>query len=146
MSACVGSLCATPVFYAAAPTLIARTGILASRIHNKPYRDDYVYLFTPWSLVETSADTMSRHAVALARGNGLIIVEDPTAQFAVRYRVLRDAEKNVEVVQPVAAKARSAEAVAAGRAVVLVPLDRDNPSFDPSPHRWKRDGDLYLLD
>ena len=134
----------TPLWYTFAPGVARRFDLLRSVARNKPYRDDYVYVFTPWSVVERSAETMSRHAVELAGEDGLIIVEDGMACFAIRYQALRSGMQGLQITQDAAPEA-VAQAAAAGRAVVLVPANADVLRTNPPVGSWKRVGDLYKL-
>jgi hypothetical protein len=118
--------------------------VLASVERHKPYRDDYVYLFTPWSIVERSADRMSREAVALAGADGIIIVEDRMAEFAIRYQALRADYDELRIVSGLPAEA-AREAIDAHRPVVLVPANTEAPRTEPPVGTWLRVGDLYLL-
>ena len=136
---------ATPVVYAMVPALLRHFDALEFFKRNKPYRDDYAYLFHPWSVSEQSADRMSREAVELAGESGVIIVEDRMAEFAVRYRVNRTARSNIAVVAELA-PGDFQEAAGAGRAIVLVPHDADQPMTHPLTGTWRREGDLYVLD
>ena len=137
-------LALTPVVYAFVPSVARGFGVLRSVAHHKPYRDDYVYLFIPWSVVEDSAERMSRQAVALTGNDGLILVEDPMAEFAVRYRALRNGLDDRQVTRSVTAGLIQ-RAVGEARRVVLVPLNADAPKTDAPVGSWKRIGDLYLL-
>lgn len=150
-------LLATPGLYVAV-THIARQAQVLGRFgvqHNKPYRDDYRYLFIPWSVNERSAEQMSREAFNLAGPRGLIIVEDEMARFALEYQELRlgGSRENVVSAPRLSDEAVLSEfralvgaALAQSRPVVLVPLNRDNPRT-PSPLvYWRRVGDLYVLD
>lgn len=150
-------LLATPGLYVAA-THIARQAQVLSRFgvqHSKPYRDDYRYLFIPWSVNERSAEQMSREAFNLAGPRGLIIVEDEMARFALEYQEVRlgGSRENVVSAPRLSDEAALSEfralvdaARGQSRPVVLVPLNRDNPRT-PSPLvYWRRVGDLYVLD
>ena len=133
----------TPAFYAITPSMARKLDVLRSVEHRKPYRDDYVYLFTPWAVVERSADRMSREAVDLAGDAGLILFEDPMAESALRYRALRDDKRGVEIMPHT--EIRSAlDGSDRKRPIVLVPLDRDAPKTDPQAGAWDRMGDLYV--
>ena len=102
-------------------------------------------IFTPWSVVERSAERMSREAVGLAGRDGLILVEDAMAVFAIRYQALRAGLDRVEITQDTTPE-KIASAVADERTVVLVPGYADAPQTKPSAKKWKRVGDLYVLD
>lgn len=139
-----GALVLTVVLYALVPGVARRFDLLEGVERNKPYRDDYAYLFTPWSVAEHSAEQMSDHALKLAGVRGLIIVEDATAEFAVAYRVRRSGLADVHVTRdllPDQIRAMMRE----GGAVVLAPNDADRPRIDPPTGAWRRDGDLYVL-
>lgn len=135
---------ATPFAYIAVPALARRMDALGYFNRNKPYRDDYIYLFRPWSVLERSAERMSREAVDLAGPTGVIIVEDQMAKYAVRYQVAR-AGRSVPVVDELAPRDFE-EAAAAGRSIVLVPQDVDQPITHPLTASWRRVGDLYVLE
>lgn len=143
VSAAVAMLVLTPVWYRAVPGVARERNVLRGVERNKPYRDDYVYLFTPWSFVERSADRMGRHAVELAGEDGIILVEDSMAEPAIRYRVFRDERERIGVTRdPMADEVLAA--LAANRAVVLVPLNRDQPQLRIPGRTWERVGDLYV--
>ncbi len=140
----VALLAVTPAIYAATTALARQAGVLDNVIHNKPYRDDYAYLLTPWSVSERSAQRMSRQAVDLARPDGLILVEETMASYAVEYQVWRTGETGVEVAVG-KKQQRLSEAIKAGRPVVLVPADASVPHVTPEAGAWDRVGDLYAL-
>ncbi len=137
-------LALTPLLYAATPDLIRRSRLLSARERHKPYRDDYVYLFTPWSIAERSAQRLSREAAELAGDNGVIIVQDLMAEFAVRYQVLRRGAQGVQIAGSAAPPAIEA-ALREGRPVVLVPASTAAPPPPQDEKDWKRVGDLYVL-
>jgi len=136
-------LVATPVGYAFVPSMARHYGVLRSVERHKPYRDDYVYLFTPWSVADRSAERMSRRAVSLAAPNGVIVVEDDMAAFAIRYRVLRDAMTDVTIMDHVDPSAIT-EAIRHGRPVVLVPRNTTELPTPLPTGVWERDGELYV--
>ncbi|GMV97384.1 MAG: hypothetical protein AMXMBFR83_17420 [Phycisphaerae bacterium] len=148
---------ATPGVYWLAAKTARAAGWLDAR-PRKPYRDDYTYLLIPWSRVDRSAEIMSREAVDLAGEDGLIIVEDGMARFAVEYRAARENLPKIDVRTwpgPDRPRARAelllraAATFEADSPVVLVPLDVEAPAV-PSPlpeqAQWAREGDLYVLD
>ncbi len=137
-------LALTPLLYAFTPALARRFDVLSFIERHKPYRDDYVYLFTPWSVVERSAERMSREAVDLAADNGVIIVEDRMAEFAVRYRVIRNGKTGIMITREMEPK-DFVRAVEEGRPIVLVPRSVDKPITLPLAGSWRRIGDLYIL-
>ena len=143
VTAAVVLLFCTPMVYAAAAPLARSVNALGSFVRHKPYRDDYTYLLTPWSVVERSADRLARQAVALAGPNGLIIVEDAMAQQAVRYHVIQAHAESIEVVDD--ASPGTIRSAAANRPVVLVPFDTDAPRTIAPIGVWARKGDLYVL-
>ncbi len=134
----------TPGVYAVVPSVAKRFDVLRSVARDKPYRDDYVYLFSPWSVVDRSAEKMSRHAVELAGERGLILVEDAMAAAAVRYRVWRNGLSGVEVA--LASRVEEFETMCESGVVVLVPRTVGKTET-PSPFgTWARRGDLYVLE
>ncbi|MFQ5464104.1 MAG: hypothetical protein ACE5E5_15940, partial [Phycisphaerae bacterium] len=137
-------LLVTPVWYALIPELGARYDILSGHTHKKPYRNDYEYLFIPWAVVEQSADRMSREAVELAGPDGLVVNEDPMAQFALEY-VIQRTGRAITVIASESASKVMHQYAAAGRPVVLVPKDRDKPTTPAVSGAWVRRGDLYVL-
>ncbi len=141
----IALLIVTPLLSAGAPSLARRSAFLRRMLHNKPYRDDFVYLLTPWAVVETSADKLSRQAVELAGDRGLVLIEDGMARFAVQYQALRRNLDEVQITTEVV-PGSIAEAVRENRPVVLVPLDRDAPRTPAPIGAWRRVGDLYVLD
>ncbi len=138
-------LVATPASYAIATTMARRSEAMAWLSRNKPYRDDYVYALIPWSVVERSAERMSAQAVDLAGPNGLIVVEEYMASFAVKYEAQRCEPNRPEVVVRRGADPPPIAHNVAGR-IVLVPRDRDHPETPPPGGAWRRVGDLYVLD
>ena len=144
LTAACGLLALTPCLYAVLPDVARHWKVLASVERHKPYRDDYVYLFTPWSIVERSADRMSREAVALAGADGIVIVEDRMAEFAVRYRALRADYDELQILNNLPAEL-AREALDAHRPVVLVPANTETPRTNPHMGTWRRIGDLSLL-
>jgi hypothetical protein len=97
---------------------------------------------------------MSRQAVNLARPDGLILVEDEMAQFAIRYQIVcrklhdvewarvpaRGNEKGMDALARLIVKA-----AASRRPVVLVPLDVTRVRTPCPVGEWTREGDLYVL-
>ena len=137
-------LALTPVLYAFTPAIARSLGVLDSVARHKPYRDDYVYLFTPWSVAEDSAERMSRQAVELAGDRGVIIASDRMGEPAIRYRALHDGKIDIEIVNELTPEGIRA-AIGAGREVVLVPLNVETGPPNPPLGVWQRVGDLYSL-
>lgn len=138
-------LIATPIGYFILPAAARQLGLLDQVKHNKPYRDDYVYLLAPWSVNERSAEQMSTHAVKLAGPNGLIFYEDGMAQYALKYKALRNGMET-DQIRSARHLERLSTTAATAQPVVLVPLNADDPSTQPPTGRWDRQGDLYLLE
>lgn len=132
----------TPAFYATLPGVARKCQVLSQVERRRPYRDDYVYVFTPWSVVEHSAERMSRQAVQLAGGDGLIVAQ--RGEYAVRYQVLHLGAVGVQVRD----RLDDEELIAVfqhHRAVVLVPDDVANPPAAPLSYYWKPVGDLFMM-
>ncbi len=130
----------TPIVYLAAVPIARHFNVLGQNLRNKPYRDDYQYLFIPWGVAHTAADRMSRQAVELAGHDGVIIVEDSMATFAVQYQLSRRELSKVQWVNQITDPAVW-QAVLDHRPVVLVPASVDHV---PVGDGWQRQGDLYL--
>jgi len=135
----------TPVGYALIPAIGARWDFLSGYTHKKPYRNDYEYLFIPWAVVEQSADRMSRQAVTLAGPDGLVVYEDPMARFALEYMIQQSGQAITTIGSEDASPAIH-QHTAAGKPVVLVPIDRDEVMAPFESGNWVRTGDLYVLD
>jgi len=135
----------TPLVYAMVPALARRWNVLGDVGYGKPYRDDYVYLFSPWSIVEQSAEHMSEQAISLAGENGLIIIEDRMAEFAIRYKAWRGGKEHILVIYEPNPQLIQ-EAIHQNGQVVLVPFHANTPKIEPPFGTWKRTGDLYILD
>lgn len=135
-------LATTPVVYAFAPTVARRLGVLEGIARDKPYRDDYAYLLTPWSVSETSAEHMSTEAIKLAGKDGLIIAEDGMAKPALLYHRRLSHLPDLDIVT--AHELDENPGVLKGHhQAVYVPRDRDRPHLPPAWH-WTRHGDLYV--
>jgi len=134
----------TPVIYFFTPGLARHFQVLGSEAHHKPYRDDYVYLFTPWSVAERSADKLGRKAIELAGKRGAIVVEDLMAEPAVRYWAIRTGSKDVMIMNDAPACLLT-ELVKRSIPIVLVPARADEPRTEAPIGKWRRNGDLYVL-
>jgi hypothetical protein len=144
----VALLVATPLTYAMGTEIARRSHLLARFERNKPYRDDYVYLLIPWTFVDRSAEQMSRQVLALAGPDGRIVIEDWMGDYAVRFSALLAGWGDPEGIwwEDPGLDAFTRDAVADEVPVVLIPWDRDHPRAAPSVGRWRRDGDVYVLD
>jgi len=71
--------------------------------------------------------------------------EDGMAQYALKYKALRNGMKTDQIRSASHLKRLSTTAATA-QPVVLVPLNADDPSTQPPTGRWDRQGDLYLLE
>ncbi len=138
------SVAVTPAVYPVACAVTRHFHALGGYARNKPYRDDYRYLFIPWGVGENSAERMSAGAVGLASPGGVVVVEDLMASFAVDYQLSLRKEARLTVVDT-ANPADLARYVGAGRTVVLVPRDPDRAPAETGWYGWRRGGDLYQL-
>ncbi|RME40280.1 MAG: DUF2723 domain-containing protein [Planctomycetota bacterium] len=144
-AAVVLSLSWTPALYAFLPGFARSRDLLKKVVRGKPYRDDYVYLLTPWSCADRSAAVMARKALDSVGDAGLIVVEDSMALDAVRYAAYRSRRTGVEVIHKGDPRRILAELERGGR-VVLVPHHADQPQTPAPRGRWRREGDLYVLE
>jgi hypothetical protein len=141
--ACV-LVCLDPLTYLLAEHAARRFGVLGELARDKPYRDDYRYLFSAWGRGEGSAARLSREAARLAGNDGVLVVEDELASFAIKYELFEEGKTGVEVClrddSPLIDEARRAR-----RRVVLVPLRANLLPIDPPDGRWEPIGALYIL-
>ncbi len=133
----------TPLFYAAVPGVARRMNVLKDHARNKPYRDDYTYIFTPWSVSERSAEQISGRAIALAGELGLIVVADSMAKPAVLFKLHESPDRDVVVVRDLDPDLLT-KSLDESRTVVFVPSSMENPLPPLEKGHWRRDGDLYI--
>ncbi|MCO6438933.1 MAG: DUF2723 domain-containing protein [Phycisphaerae bacterium] len=141
-------LALTPAIYLPAPAVARRLDVLDGLERHRPYRSDYRYLFWPWSVADTSAERMSRHAVTLAGPGGLIIVGDAMSAWAIRYGAIEYADDSPTVLASKLSDLDPDRVLAAlheGRRVVFVPGDTKKVPKAPPVGTWEREGDLYVL-
>lgn len=132
----------TPAIYPAMAIAARNFNVLGEQARNKPYRDDYRYLLEPWGIGHTSAHQMSLQALKLAGDDGVIIVPDGMARFAVRYQMVRHSAAGVLLASD--AEAASVEnAAAAGRRIVYIPRRTDEVPPD-RPFLWRAEGELFV--
>ena len=147
LTICVAaSVLAAPGVYVLAAHVAREQGALGSMARHKPYRDDYRYLFVPWGWGETSARAMSELAVDLAGQDGVVVVEDTMARFAVGYQL------EVRGLSGVRLHVAGPEMPVDGWVcrehgeVVLVPASTQSPPpVLPAGYRWQAEGELYVL-
>lgn len=142
----VALLLATPVIYLVVPSAARHFDVLKAFVRNKPYRDDYIYLMVPWSVMETSAEQMSTEALRLAGPQGTIVVEDSMARFAIEYHKIMRADRSGVKLLGKDCFSDIQQALDQNRPVVLVPLNADQPQTPAPVGQWQRHGDLYVLE
>jgi hypothetical protein len=131
----LGLLLLQPLLYAAAPAIARASGLLADWERHKPYRDDFTYLFWPWTVGETSAARMAADAVDAASPNGVIVMEDRMGTYAVIWEIhRRGLDDAMRVLRPVEMEAL-VQAIAHQRPAVWVPARTDGPALPPN---WER--------
>ncbi len=139
-------LAATPILYRLVPQIAKRMGVLTPYARHKPYRDDYTYILTPWSIADQSAQRMSIEAVNLAGNDGLIVAEDAMAQPAIRYQLWR-LHRPIENVVHQVSVATLRKSKASDQTVVYVPLNTQNPRPpDADSATWRKKGESYVLE
>jgi hypothetical protein len=134
----------TPLLYVLATKVARDTNVLGSRARNKPYRDDYRYLFIPWGRGDDSAQRMSLAVAELARPDGLTIVPEPMARFAIQYQYMRRDMPRATVV-PRINDAEIRDAADAHRPVVYVPPMVGEAPPPVQAGWWERVGEMYVL-
>lgn len=133
----------TPLLYLVLPDLLRSANILGQSARNKPYRDDYAYLFIPWGIAETSADRLSRHAATLAGDDALILVQDSMAAFAIRYQLLKNNKPDVDIIIS-SSDPKLQNTLQARRKIVFAPASTHNPPPALPGITWRPDGPLYV--
>ncbi len=134
----------TPILYLFIADIARSANILGSRARNKPYREDYRYLFTPWGRGDDSAERMSIAVSDLAAPNGLTLVEEPMARFAIQYQYIMRNMPGATVL-PRANPDVIRAASDAGRPVVFVPPSvGDVPAPVPFGN-WEKVGEMFIL-
>ncbi len=135
-----------PAVYLGVAWAARSSGALGDFARNKPYRDDYRYLFVPWGAGETSAQQMADHALRLSGDGGVVIVADTMARFAVSYRSMQ-AGGEVVVYQTARTEGDPPWSDWAGRPVVFVPAGEGDAPIDPPANmRWREDAPIYILE
>lgn len=136
-----------PVIYLSAASLARSQDALGDYARNKPYRDDYRYLFVPWGAGETTAKQMADHATGLAGDDGVVLVGDGMARFAVKYVAIREGKDRLSVHTISRDNPEIPWSQWQGRTVVLVPASVDDPPIEPPPgKRWRADLPMYVLE
>jgi len=145
----------TPLVYLATARVLAARGALAGMVQNKPYRDGYRAFFVPWGRGADAARKVNSAVRELAGADGLVLIADHMQLFALRYaQELGRIPETVEIlyIKPTEPPERVAglrtklnTAIQDGRAVVLVPLNRDEPRTCVPEAHWIRLGDIYQL-
>jgi len=92
------TLAATPVLYAAAPTLVRRAGLVLPAHHEAPGRDPLRYWLVPWKNNEESAERFARAALRQAPSGSVIIADSSTLHPLRLVRALAAMGRGVEIV------------------------------------------------
>jgi hypothetical protein len=142
--AAVVFLCTTPVVYAFVPGLARRFDVLAGYARNKPFRDDYAYVFTPWTAFDHSAERMARRALELGGSDALVIAPDSMVAPAIWYEAWLSGKDRVEVVGVFDAE-QIAQAAQSKRRVLFVPPRTTQEPDAVAGGTWRREDDFYLL-
>ncbi len=128
----LGLLLLQPLLYGAAPSIARASGLLANWERHKPYRDDYRYLFWPWTVTETSAARMAADAVDAAAPNGVVVVEDAMGKYAILWEIHdRGLDASMNVLRP-ADMVPLLDAIRDKRPAVWVPRRGDAPALPPN--------------
>jgi len=149
------SVALTPPLYVTTALVLHARGALADLVGQKPYRNGYRAFFIPWGVGEDSADRLADAAFAQAGPNGLILLGDGMARFALDYRQARGTAPAGVAIELYGSSPtddvlalRQELLATAGRVrrpVVLVPRDRTRADFGVDAARWERRGDLFVL-
>lgn len=145
----------TPAWYWATAKVLSSRHTLDAMLQGKPFRDGYRSLLVPWGIGDDHTVRLNRAALDLAGQNGVILFVDPMIGFSLQYdHLIGRWPKHVRLVDiatPTPARQtflrnliRSAKT--AGQAVVLVPAYRDRAETFLHEARWRREGELFMLE
>lgn len=129
-----------PLLYAVTPALVRTTGLLAPFERHKPYRDDANYLFHPWTLHETSAARIADEALTAAAPDGVLIIEDGMAVYAIQWKQFTRTLPDITLHRPADFEAFHRAALQ-GRPVIWIPASTQQRA----PQGWKPDGAVWRL-
>jgi hypothetical protein len=118
---------------------------LTGYARNKPFRDDYVYIFTPWSFVDRSAEQLGHHALEIAGPSALIIAPDTMSAPAIWYQARITGRQGVEVTGSLDPDL-IAKALSDRRRVIYVPRRTDEEPDPVASGMWRRDGGFFVLE
>ncbi len=146
----------TPIVYGSTYLVLSRRGMLKGLVGNKPYRDGYGTFFLPWGVGENHEEKLNEQIRRLVGEDGLVLVAEGMARFGIFYAHERGTipvSAETEYVSPslrseklpAERRQRFQDSLDRGRAVVLVPHDRDQPKLFAQGVNWQRKGDLYVL-
>ena len=142
---CMVSIGVSPWVYALTANVARDLIVLGDLARNKPYRDDYHYLFKPWGIDKTSAKKMSDFAIELAGQGGVLVVEDGMAMFPVKYRAWQLGRDDLVFQRELPADTSGASSWL-DRRLVLVPRRINYPPTAPAGMVWRAEGQLYVLE
>jgi len=126
-----------PILYSTIPTLVRGSGVLKSFARQKPYRDDYGYLFYPWQVQERSADRLVREAFGTLGESGSLVIEDSMFLYTAGWmREELELNESVDLIRPgtFADKTHLLP-------VVWVPARADK---EPS-EGWRKEGEVWVV-
>lgn len=133
-----GLLALQPLFYAAVPGLVRHSGVLTTFERHKPYRDDYQYLFLPWTVGERSADQLMQEAFRAVGPEGQLIVEDSMAFYSAAWmRLDRGLVDSVQLLRP-----EDQLVVPFDPEAIWIPARTDLPPVEG----WQQSGALWRQD
>lgn len=138
-------LLTTPLVYALVPSVARRFNVLAGYARNKPFRDDYTYVFTPWGFADHSAEQLGRRMLDLAGDHALLIIPDTMAAPAVWYEAQMAGKDGVDVTTLFDAEQVSQTFHAGGRVIFLASQGMKQPQPVPGA-AWRQEGDFYFLE
>lgn len=142
---CMVGIGVAPWVYALTANVARDLVVLGDLARNKPYRDDYHYLFKPWGIDKTSAKEMSDFAIELAGQRGVLVVEDGMAMFPVKYRAWQLGRDEIVFQPELPADPRGVSSWL-DRRLVLVPRRINHPPTAPAGRVWRAEGQLYVLE
>lgn len=124
-----------PMLYTVTPPLLRNSGILSAFERQKPYRDDYDYLFSPWQVQERSAARLMTETFDAVGTSGAIVVEDSMAFYSAAWMRMYLGREDVRLLRPedlLSLKVRAGS--------VWVPARSDLPPLEG----WERSGMVWV--
>lgn len=140
-----------PLLYVGATRMMESMNAFRDLVGNKPYRNGYRTFLLPWGIAENHAELLNAELERLAPAGGLVLLEDHMQGFGIRFaQVAGQLSKELELIElksdPPDLEGTVERYRQLGAPIILVPRDRDAPHGPLPDLRWRRVGDIYVLE